>query len=959
MEKHKIRICFRALFPSLKKTCWYLMLSSLGFILPLSAQDQNNKYEEGAKKKLDLSYIEIDTDDYNGSAYRISGEQIRNLPVSNLGNAINGLVPGFFSRQKSGGIVNESPSYWIRGIHTASASEGVLVLVDGQERDFGSLSPYEIEDIIVLKDAAATVLYGMRAANGAILVNTRQGNVSKPQIELTVQMINQKPFGQLKRLNSLGYATNYNAAQINDAAAPSYSDHYLSQYRNGANNELYPDIDWLGDLMQSSSWMQRYNLNLHGGTKKIRYFINAGLLTQNGFFKTDDENKYSTNNNADRFNIRSNVEFDLTSTTLFSLDLYGLNETQNRPANNSSGLYNSLLSTPPNSFPYYYSDNGNYIDDKGNAVSSHNGKIIAGNGISSNPWATLNRAGYGTYRATYGSFRTKAFQNLDVITKGLSAAVTFSMDSYTQAVTNRSKEFAYYQMTENTLNSNVLTIGGADGTMQNTIGSKSSERRTTIEAQVSWNRSFDKHNISTSAFYNQYEQADEVTIPQRFQSLNGWAGYNYDKRYGVDFLMSYSGAYKFEKGNRFGFFPTVAAGWTVSNESFFAGVKDWFSFLKLRGSFGMIGNYRGVDDFAYIGSLSNVAGTYNVGNSMSGVPGYTESIIANPTVIWEEVKLSNVGLDARLFGNRLALTAEYFYDDRTGIYMANNRVSSLYGYDASISENLGEMHSQGVDVSLNWNDKIGDFGYSLGGTFSYADNVLTANGQADQPYSWLYDTGYSRGTKKGYIAEGFFNSYEEIAAAPYQTFGDVHPGDVRYKDINADGLIDSNDQVPIGYADVPKLYYSGMLGLSYKGFSLSTVFVGASKFSRNINNIKVAYPFYENGTIYEHQLNYWTPENPNAEYPRISLNNTSGNNVQNSTIWVKDVWFLRLNTIQLAYELPERLFDKTFISGLQLFANAYNVYTWSNLDVVDPMADETASSMPLTRNINFGFSLRF
>lgn len=961
MKEHKCHNRFRFLL-SARKIVWCLLWYYCCFSpVNINAQSTNTiqKADIEKKEKLNLSYQQIDWDEFNGSAYRISGDQIRHLPISNLGNAIAGLIPGFYSRQESGGIVNENPKFWIRGLRTGTSSEGVLVLVDGQERSFGSLSPYEIEEIIVLKDAAATVLYGMRASNGAILVNTRKGVIGKPQIELTAQLINQQPVKQLERLNALGYATHYNHGRLNKGDEPLYTDAYLSNYRNGTNNELYPDINWLDNLMKASSWMQRYNLNLHGGSAKVRYFINAGFLTQDGFYKTGNEYKYSTNNNIDRFNARSNIEFDITSTTLLSLDLYGLDEKQNRPGNNSGAVYQALLSTPPNLFPEYYVDNGKYMDQNGDKVSSYNGKIVAGDGRM-NPWALLNRSGYGTYHSTYGSFRTKVAQNLDMITKGLSASATFSMDSYTQAVTNRSKGYASYLLNPESSNPDVLMKAGEDSKMQNVIGNKDSDRRTTIEAQLSWLRAFGQHKLSVLTLYNQYESANEVSIPKRFQSVNGWIGYNYNKKYGVDFLMSYSGGYLFEKGRRYGFFPTIAAGWTLSNEPFFERIKDWFSYLKLKGSWGSMGNYRGIAEHAYIGSLENTTGSYQFGNSMAGSPGYREGIIANPNVTWEKVQLGNIGLEAQLFGNRLSMEAEYFHDRRTDIYMANNRLSFLYGYDVSISENLGKTHSQGVELAANWNDHIGNWGYTIGGTFSYANSILEEDGQAEQPYPWLRNAGYSIGIKRGYIAEGLFNSYEEIASAPYHTFGTVKPGDIRYKDINGDGMINSDDQAPIGHASVPKLYYSANIGFSYKGFSLSAVFTGAGKFSRNINGSKIAYPFYDKATIYTHQSDYWTPEHPEAEYPRISLDNTAGmNNTMDNTIWIKDVRYLRLNTVQLSYIFPKKIFAKSFIKSLQVFANAYNIYTWSNIKVIDPEADESANSVPLTRNINLGLSIQF
>ncbi len=545
--------------------CFLLMFYLFAFPFSIWAQEENAAVSD--TNQLDLIFRKINAAEFNGSTYTISGEEIRNLPVTSLTNVLAGLVPGFYSRQSEGGMVNESANYYIRGSRTFS--EGVLVLVDGQEREFGVLSPYEIESITVLKDAAATVLYGMRGANGAILVTTRKGKKGKPSVEFTAQLINQEPIKLLKPLSALDYTVNYNQAIRNDRLDETnmYSQYYLSHYRNraGVDPELYPDINWMGEYFKKSSWLNRYNLNISGGSDRTRYFVNAGFLGQTGMFATDDEFTYNTNNKVGRYNLRSNVEFDVTSTTLLSVDLYGWQENQNRPGGDSYGAYNTLALTAPNSFPAYYVDNGNYIDQSGNRVTGINGKIVSGNGIRTNPWALLNRNGYASQQRIYGSFRTQLTQDLAVLVKGLKASMSLSMDSYAQATAVRTKGFAYYQILdpENPLE---LRKTGTDEKMVNDVGQKNSNRRTTFDMQLSYDRQFGLHGLYALAFYNQYEFADEVSIPTRFQGAGAWLGYNYDKRYGIDLMMSYQGAYKFAPDNRFGFFPTVAAGWTISNE---------------------------------------------------------------------------------------------------------------------------------------------------------------------------------------------------------------------------------------------------------------------------------------------------------------------------------------------------------------------------------------------------------
>lgn len=941
---------------------WCFLLCYLFFWPnPMWAQQNEDEKIQDENKPLDLIFRKIDAADFNGSSYTLSGDDIRNLPVTNLTNVLAGLVPGFFSRQSAGGMVNESADYWIRGSRTYS--EGVLVLVDGQERAFGTLSPYEIESITVLKDAAATVLYGMRGANGAILVITRKGLIGKPTVELTSQLIYQEPINMLNPLNSLNYAHNYNAAFRNDGMDETqlYSQYYLSHYinRSGVNAEIYPDINWMDSYYKKNTWLQRYNLNIDGGSERTRYFVNAGILTQSGMFNTDDEFSYNTNNKIDRYNVRSNFEVDVTSTTLLSVDLYGWYEKQNRPGGDSFGAYNALASTPPNSFPMYYVDNGNYVDQSGNGITGIFNKIVAGNGITTNPWAMLNRSGYATMEDVYGSFRTQLTQDLSALAKGLKASATFSMDSETQAVTDRTIAYAYYQIADPE-NPNVLKKTGTDDKMANGVTNKNSSRRTSLDIQLSYARQFGLHNITALAFYNQYENADEVSIPTRFQGAGAWIGYNYNKRYGIDLMMSEQGCYKFAPENRFGFFPTVAAGWTVSNEPFFESIKGFVPYLKLKASYGIVGSHRGVSEFRFMGRLNPTNAIYNFGNAMGSVKGYIEDIIANPDLTWEKSEQTNIGLEAKLVKNQLTVSAEYYRDNRSDMYVTNNRISSIFGTTATVQENVGEMYTNGIDIAGMWNSKIGKVAYSIGGTYSLSQNKVTALGEVDQPYPWLMNVGYSKGVQRGYIAEGIFNSYEEIAAAPTQTFSEVRPGDIRYKDINGDGMIDSNDKVPIGYGDIPDIFYGISLGVSYNGFGIKALFQGAARVSRVIDGM-AAFPFYSKGNIYEHQLDYWTPENHSGSLPAISTVNTGGvNNSQNSSFWISNADYLRLNTLELSYDFPKSMFDKTLIKDIRLFASGYNLFTLTKYNSpLDPEADASGASMPLTRNISLGCSIKF
>ena len=908
---------------------------------------------------LDLGYRKIGIKDFNGSAYTITTRELENLPVTNLSNLLTGLVPGLFSIQTSGGTVNESADYWIRGIRTSA--EGILVLVDGQERDFGILSSREVESITVIKDASVSVLYGTRAANGIILVTTKKGVKGRPNIEVSTQFINQQPLGLLSPVDALTYARNYNEAMKYDGRDVStlYSDTYLQQYRNrnGVNQEQYPDVDWLGTYLKKSSWVQRHNVNVSGGSDRTRYFINGGFISQNGMFNTDNETSYNTNNSTSRYNLRSNLEVDVTPTTVLNVDLYGWYDRQNRPGGDVFAVYNALVNTPANAFPAYYLNTRKYTDQDGSLVDTLSNKIVTGNGLHSNPWAMLNRNGYSLLNRIYGSFRAKLTQDFAAITPGLSASILLSMDGSSVSTTSRQRGYAYYQ--RNDFSSQVLQRTGNDGRMANGITDINSQTRNSFDAQVSYDRAFGKHRVLATTFYNQYEFDDQTSIPSRFQTIGYWLGYNFDQKYYLDFTGSYHGVYKFAPDDRFGFFPAVSAGWAVSNEKFFQPLQKVVSYFKIRGSYASVGNHRGVDEFRYKSRLNSVNAIYNFGNAMGNVGGYIEDIIANPGLTWEKSKQLSVGADLTLFDSRLSYTIDYFRDNRTEMYMANNNITSLFGTTITINENIGEMFSKGVEMGLSWNSRVGNLGYRLGATYSLTDNEIVKTGEISEPYPWLMSAGYARGIRYGYDALGLFQSYDEIASSPRQTFSEVQPGDIKYRDVNGDGMIDRNDQIPLGYGNVPREFYGIHGGLSFKNIGLNFLVQGAGRVTQMLSG-KVAFPFVANGNMYEHQLDYWTPENPNASMPNISAVNSGVNNTQSSSFWMKNTSYVRLKTLELYYELSEKTLKKAFLNNLRIFANGYNLWVWSPGDSpLDPEDNGSANTMPLTRNVSVGLSARF
>ncbi|MBQ7195076.1 MAG: SusC/RagA family TonB-linked outer membrane protein [Bacteroidales bacterium] len=937
------------------KHCKMLSVSAailLCLFQPLAAQEAEELQEE-ATEQLNLSWRVLDKSDWNGSVYTVKAEDFLNSATTFMTEDLMGIVPGLFMRQSEGGLENGNASYWIRGNRTSS--NGVLVLVDGQERAFATLTPEEIETISVLKDAAAVGIYGMRAANGAILITTKQGSEGTPKVSFSGQLIGQEPTSLLSPMDAYGYAKHYNAALRSDEATPLYSEFDLANYAAGGDGLDYADVHWLEKYYKKSWLLQRYNLTVSGGLKNAKYFVDFGYLHQPGMLNTAGDLGYNTNNNADRFNYRSNISVEVTKTTHLDVSLYGWFKNENMPYTSASNVFDLLNTTPALSFPEYYIYRDTMIDTDGNQITPLGGKILTGNTYNTNPWAIMNRRGYSRAMQMYGSMSAVLTQRLDAITKGLYAAASIAMDSQTSSTIQRVRSAAYYTPQ----GGDVYKKTGNDGTLSNTVESKSGRRFLTINGRIGYDRSFGKNNISAAAFYEQFENTTDTGVPARLQYTSAFASWNYDHRFGIDLTGSYMGWYGFAPGHKFGFFPTVSAGWTLSNEEFLKGSKT-INYLKVRASYGELGSYRGVDQFTYMGYMTASSGVYINGNQMANSRnGYHEGQIANDNLRWEKARQTNIGLDLTAFGGRLSFTGDYFMDDRSDVYMTNNKVSTIIGMSSSVTvnSNIGALTSRGFEMAANWKDHIGDFKYNFGGTWSFSRSILLADGSAGEEYDYVAAVGQLYGRKLGYEVEGIFQSYEEIAAHATQSWAAVKPGDFKYRDVNGDGIINADDRVPLGYGNVPEIFYGFNFGFAWKGLSLNVLFQGAAHVHHNMTN-QILVPFISYGNIYEHQLDYWTPENPGAKFPRTGIAATSyANNTQNNTLDMEPADYLRLKRVELAYTWDWG--QKSFVKGLTTFVSGYNLLTFTKYQYGDPEYSASTANLPITRNVSIGCRVNF
>lgn len=898
--------------------------------------------------------------EFSGAAEIVFGRDIEDVPVQHLSNALTGRMPGLFTIQTTGEPGGDEASMYIRGRRTNG--EGVLVLVDGQQRSFGMIQPQEIESVTLLKDAPAIALYGMRAANGVLLIKTRNGREGKPRVSLNAQAVYQESLRPMKAMNAGVYTRSYNEALINDGQSPFYTEQQIGRYENGSDPEFYPDIDWMDRLLKKGSWLQRYNVTVEGGSGRVRYFVSLGATLQSGMFKTDDEHDYNTNTDFNRYNFRSNVSFDVTRTTLLTAKIDGWMEDRNYPFGEDAQrtIFKALLRTPPTAFPMYYHDTHEYIDQSGNPLKPQTGdKIIAGNDIYKNPWAMLNRAGYVVKNTRYGAFSIALDQQFDFITPGLSAHAQIAMDVWNTQNLLRKIDYNYYKR----LSGNVLQKwGSSEEMLGNSLQIYGPQRHTTFDLNVSYNRTFGKHGVSGMVVYDQYELSQDIVLPFRYQGIGGWFTYNFDRRYQADVTFNYQGTYKLGKNNRWGISPSVALAWNVSDETFFRPLAPFVSSLKIRGSIGRVNSDRAVTAYDYMSRLQQINGLAYFGNNMGAFNGLLETMQGNPMATYEKSRQMNLGVDARFLSDHLALSADFWNDRRSDVYTVPATFSGLLGFTSIYLPklNVGEIESKGLELSGVWNDRAGkDFSYYIGGNFSYSKSRVGNMDEVPQAYDYLYQKGFALGTPLLYQADGIFRSWEEIAAAPEHTLAAVAPGDIRYKDINGDGKIDENDRMRNNYSEVPRIFYGIDLGFTYKGVSVAVLFQGAAQVMKSIS-YHAAYPFYDNGKIFDHQTERWTPENNRSEAPKYTTQSSGTvNNNLPSTYWMRDASYLRLKNAEIAYTLPKKAVKKLLLEELRFFVTGQNLLTFDKLDFIDPEAQNDGEAFPVQRAFSAGINIKF
>jgi len=893
-----------------------------------------------------------------GSISNISPSEIKQTATTSVANAISGRIPGIITRQTSGEPGFDAANVYIRGMSTW-VNNKPLVLVDGVERDMSTINPDEIESFSVLKDASATAVYGVRGANGVILINTKRGKQGKPQISFRTETAILNSLSERNYIDGYKYALLMNEGTRNSGnPTPRWTDEELEKFRTGSDPYLYPNVDWISTVLKKNSVQTINNLSVTGGNEIVRYYVNIGYAFQSGIYKEDKSNPYNTNASVSKYNFRSNVDINLTRDLIVELGVGGIIDDRNYPGAGAAGIFDGLRDTGPIAFPVTNPD------------GSVSGSAVY---IGSNPWAQATQTGYSDeHLSTIQSTASLKWDLSRLVTPGLSIRGRFSFDFYHANKALRYKEFGIKQY----LGKNPDT--GED--MYNAVReekplgysiSQNSNRAVYYDLSLNYDRAFGKHTVSALVLLNRrsYDNlsADQsiLNLPYRTQGIATRVTYDYGQRYFIEFNAGYNGSENFPKNKRMGFFPAISAGWLASGESFWN--PDWFvSNLKLRGSHGKVGNDNiGGSRFLFLTAMNKSNQGYEWGVGQYPMEGITEGQIGYNNVTWESSTKTNIGFDLGLWKDRITLQADMFIDNRRDILIQRQSVPTGTGFlpESILYGNLGEAQNRGFDLALEIKNRTqSGFFYSFRTNITFAENEIKKDDKPTPLYPNLSEIGQPIGQPFGLVAEGFFKDQADIDSWHDQTplGGRPIPGDIKYRDVNGDGIIDTNDQMAIGYPRDPQLTFGFGGTVEYKNFDLSAFFTGATRTSLFFEG-RNFYPF-ERGMGYfnvfsEYYDNRWTPETAeSAKYPVVK-DGYNPQTMRRSTVWQKDASFIRLKNLEIGYTIPKSVMNKIGIAGIRVFANGTNLITWDKINnTIDPESDNW---YPLQRAINFGMNINF
>lgn len=889
------------------------------------------------------------------------------VPAASVTNMLGGRVPGIIAVTRSGEPGSDFSEFWVRGIGTFGAGSSALVLIDGIEGDLNTLDPADIESFTVLKDASATAVYGVRGANGVVLVTTRRGKSGKLSISVKSNVGVSYSARTPEYVDAPTYATLANEASVVRGGRPVYDAAELRLFQTGLDPDLYPNANWRDVMLKDYVWNHQHHISVNGGGSNARYYMSVGIQHKDAIYKQDKGIKsYDTNVGYNKYNFRANIDANLTKSTNLELGLESVIVNNAFPGygDNNQALWDAQANMTPVTVPVVYSD----------------GTLPAygADATQQNPYILLNYTGYKKKSEMTNSVRLKLTQDFDQWVKGLKVDALMSISTYSSLLQTQLKTPALYYATGRKKDGTLDLIEKVSKADDKYSYTNLTTRKIYFEGRVNYERLFnEKHRVGGLLLYYMDDfvtgEAQDLiaSIPKRYTGLAARATYSFKDTYFIEGNLGYTGSEAFEKGEKFGIFPAISGGWVPTQYEWVQNNLKFIDFFKVRGSYGVVGNDRmnGVR-FPFLSTMKqgSGAGMWGGGNNIM------ESQEASQNLRWEKAKKLDLGIDAQLFHNKVDLTVDFFHEKRTGIFQQRASIPEEMGLATQPWANVGAMESWGADGNISYMHQFNkDWNLTVRANFTYTNNKLTAYEQSGVKYPYQSFIGTPYGNQRGLIALGLFKDQADIDNSPKQTFmSNVMPGDIKYKDVNGDGIINTDDEVLIGNSTVPRLQYGFAFELRYKRLSVSALFegVGIVDFMYGGNGF---YPFTGKQTgnvlsIVADPANRWIPasysgnpatENPNARFPRLTYG-SNANNERNSTFWLENGRYLRLKNVQITYDFTSPFFKKIGLQGCQLSLIGDNLACWDGVKLWDPaQATGNGAVYPLQRVFTLQANLQF
>jgi TonB-linked SusC/RagA family outer membrane protein len=911
--------------------------------------------------KLDVLYENRDANKVLGAVSTIYTSQLNTTPAPLYAYALAGRLPGLYTQQNRGwAATNTSPLVQqdVDGLYYPQSStkglkgpndnteislrlrgQAPVTIIDGVQRDIYTIDPENIESVSVLKDALSTILLGQRSSRGVVLVTTKKPLSGTPHVSLTAQTGIQTPLNLPSPISAYEYAYLYNEAQSNQGNALSYTYNDFQAFRNKTDPYGHPDVNWFNTILKENSMMSRYSLNVSGGGSSARYSVGLGYLSQEGLFNGSNPN-YETNATLKRYSINTNIDIDVTKEFKTKLQLYARVQDGNQPGGTTDGIITQMYTTPGNAYP----------------VFNPNGSFGGTQAFSNNLYARLTNSGYIEDYTRDILANLELNYNFDRFLKGLWAKAQTNLSVYSSNSTTRSASVPSFKLSIGTAGDSIYSRYGSIGDQTNNFNLTYSAQYWYFQTALGYTNSFGKHNINAKLFYDRYESIYNYDLPETVQNNAITSSYNYDQKYFVEAAANYSGNDRYPPGHHFGLFYAFGLGWNIAEEAF---IKDnsslkWINNLKLRATYGKTGN----DNVGYFGwresfQLNIVNPTYPISITRSSQGVAQQNILANPNVTWEKGNKFNVGLDVSLFNNHVQLTTDYYNDRYSDLLQLRGRQGSLVGLPFPL-ENLGINRYSGTELSATYQSNYRNLHYFITANGTFEKTKVIYSNEIRQNYDWNYRTGQPVGMTFGYVSEGLIQTQQEAQTSATIAGYTLQPGDIKYKDLNADGTINQYDQTAIGQGK-PLFYYGVNGGFSIKGFDVNVLLQGVANRTYVFN--RSAFGLFGTDQAYTYAIGRWTPETAaTATYPRL----TPGTNINNdvaSTFWLKSGNYFRIKNAEIGYTLPVKVAGRFKVSSVRFFSNGLNLFTKAAYNEVDP--EVNGAVYPIQRIVNFGLNVKF